>query len=287
VAVTVATKSPRSRKPLVVAAVVGIVAVFSVPALFGAGILFHDQCERTTNLGTESLWTPAVIVNSPPNGTATGWANGSALGPLSGNEVSLGNGSAGVLEVRMNWTVYRTGMVWTLGPGFSDPCTVTLSPTAAGVASGSSPTVWCQLQGPGSASDENLSATTPVPGCSFLGTNLSAEFNDSFVVSCASGSAFDGYCGSFSIQSGGGTVWSVRSITGFSIQIPLPGTVPTSWITVRDPVNQTVLYVLPGAGCWIEEQTGIPPGLSSGLLVWGPYAPYHGNAGVNSGCPFE
>jgi len=285
--VAAAVGPPRSRKPLVVGAVVGVIAVFGLPALFGAGILFHDQCELTTNLGTESLWTPALIVSSPPHGNATGWANGSAMGPYSGDEVSIGNGSAGVLEVRMNWSVYHTGMVWKLGPGLSDPCTVAVWPTVVGLAGDPSSLSWCQLQGPGSASDENLSVTTPLPGCPFLGTNLSVQFNDSFVVSCPGGSAFEGHCGSFSLQSDGGTFWSQRSVMGFSMRIPLPGTTPTSWIPASDPVNQTVRYVLPGAGCWIEEQTGIPAGLSIGLLVWGPYAPYNTSASVDSACPFE
>jgi len=278
----------RSRKPFVAGVAVAIVAIFGLPAIFGAGILFHEECALVTNLGTESLWTPGAIVNAPPNGTAVGWANGSVMGPLSGNGAGVGNGTVEVLEVDLNWTVFRTGLVWTLGPGFSNSCSVSLWPTASGLAGGQSPITWCVLQGPGSLSDINLSANSPVAGCSFLGTNTSAEFNDSFVVSCLYGSAYDGHCGSFTIQEGGaGTFTSWESITGFSIRIPLPGTVPTRWIPAPDPVDQTVRYVLPGPGCWIEEQNGVPPGLSSGLLVWGPYAPYNPNVGINSACPFE
>jgi hypothetical protein len=284
--VNAAPVAPATRKPLLAVVGVVIVVVLMAPALAGAGLLFHVQCQLTKNLGTESIWTPAAVVNSPPNGTAVGWANGSVLGPYSGSEVGFGNGSAEVVEADLNWTVFDTGMVWTLGPGVPEVCTVSLWPTV----SGGSPTALagCLLQGPGNASDENLSVSTPVPGCPFLGTNLSAEFNDSFVLSCPNGLAFQGYCGSFTWQDqGNGTVTLFESVLGFSIRIPLPGASPTTWISASDPVNQTVRYVLPGSGCWIEEQTGTPPGLPSGLSVWGPYYPYNVNVNINSACPFE
>jgi hypothetical protein len=278
----------RSRNAWMAATVLGIVGALTIPALFGAGLLFHDQCDLTTSVGTEALWTPALVVNAPPNGTATGWANGSVLGPSSGNEVSVANGSAGVLEVEMSWTVYRTGMAWTLGPGLPDPCTVSLQPMLSGLAAGGSTLNACLLQGPGGASDENVSATTPVRGCAFLGTNVSAEVNDSFAVSCPSGSAFDTDCGSFVLEQGQrGSLWSARSSVGFPLRIPVPGTFPTSWLSADDPVNQTVIYSLPGPGCWIEEpMRGSPAELPSGLLVWAPSATFHETAPPDSSCPF-
>ncbi len=251
----------------------GIVAiVLLAPMAFGAGVALHYACALTP-LGTESLWTPGVVVNSPPNGSAQGWGNGSQLGADSSSPV-LGNGSAGVLEVRMNWTVFRTGMSWTVGPGLRNGCTQPYWATAAAVR-GVAPSAWCLLQGPGSSSDIGLSTDNPVAGCPFLGTTQAAMFNDSFTARCSNRSAYSGGCGSIQFDEGPLIRTTDRaSVTGFSVQIPLPGQSTDTWVDVGDPMNQTVLYSLSVPGCWIHETVGDPAGLSSGLLTWGLYAPF-------------
>jgi hypothetical protein len=249
---------------------VGVVAVVLLaPMAFGAGLALHSAC-ALTSLGTESIWTPGLVLNAPPNGTAVGWANGTEVG---GNlqTRALGNGSAAVLEVEMNWTVYRTGMAWTVGPGFRDDCTRPYWATVA-AASGGPDMTWCPLQGPGSPSDVGVSTTAPVAGCPFLGTSRAAAFNDSFQLACSNNSAYLGGCGGFSYAIGGFQhVTLGASVTGFAVEIPVPGATAGPWLAVGDPVNQTVHYSFSGPGCWIRETVGAPAGLPFGLLTWGPF----------------
>jgi hypothetical protein len=236
---------------------------------FGDGLALHLEC-ALTSVGTESIWTPGLVVNSPPNGTAIGWANATQVDGNLQSQV-FGNGSATVLEVEMNWTVYRTGMTWTLGPGLRDDCT---RPYWAAVApaTGATNMTWCPLQGPGTPSDVGLSTNTPVAGCPFLGTAQAAAFNDSFQLACSNNSAYLGGCGGVSYAIGPfQRITFGASVTGFAIQIPIPGRTGGPSLTVGDPVNQTVHYSLAGPGCWIKETVGAPAGLPFGLLTWGPF----------------
>lgn len=252
-------------------AVAALAIVLLVPLAFGAGLAVHAEC-ALTSLGTESEWTPGVIVNSPPNGTAIGWANGSVLGA---NEVSfpMHNGSAGVLEVLMNWTVDRTSMVWTTGPGFRNACTQPYWATAAGPTGATADSVWCLLQGPGNGSDLGLSTENPVAGCPFLGTAQAAVFNDSFVVSCPQDSALEGGCETHSFEDAGSIQATYHaSVVGLPVEIPRPGGPAGSWVGVGDPMTQTVTYTIFGPGCWVYEFPAAPAGLASGLPTWGPYS---------------
>ncbi len=88
-------RPPGHRRAFIGGGVLIVLGLLLLPAAWGAGLLFHQQCTLTT-VGTESLWTPAVIVNAPPNGTAIGWANGSALGAFGGASYSLASGSAAI-----------------------------------------------------------------------------------------------------------------------------------------------------------------------------------------------
>ncbi|MCI4327593.1 MAG: hypothetical protein L3K16_08200 [Thermoplasmata archaeon] len=272
----------RSRHPLWIGVVVAALAmVLLVPLAFGGGLAVHSECTLAP-VGTESVWTPGVTVNSPPNGTATGWANGSVLG-ADEESSPMHNGSAGVLEVLMNWTVDRTTMDWTTGPGLRDACTRPYWATAAGPVGATADAVWCLLQGPGNGSDIGLSTETPVTGCPFLGTPQAAEFNESFGVGCPSGSALEGGCGARTLEDGG----SIRStfhasVVGLSVEIPLPRGPAGSWIEVADPMNQAVTYTTFGPGCWVYES---PAGPESGLLTWGPYAAIP-PPGPNAVCTF-
>ncbi len=239
-----------------------------------------------STLGTEALWTPAVVVNSPPNGSATGWANGSFLGSSSGTSVSLSNGSAGVLEVKLNWTIGRLGLVWLLGPGFAQSCPSTYSIVVSG--SPHPTTAWCSLRDGPAVSDINLSTSGPVDGCPFLGTNGAASFDDSFRAYCLNGSAYAGHCGASSISLGA-VGWAVMRIsyTGFAIHVPVPGAESSPWLAVADPVNQAVNYKLVGPGCFIHEAVGNLAGTEVGLLAWGPTEPLaRASAPSDSPCQF-
>ena len=249
--------------------VVLVALVLLAPMAFGAGLAVHSKCALTA-LGTESIWTPGVIVNSPPHGLAQGWANGSQFGGGFGTPI-LGDGSAGVLEVEMNWTVYRTGMVWVAGPGLRDSCLLPYSATAA-MESGTPNSAWCLLQGVGSVSDVNLSTSTPVAGCPFLGTEQAAKFNDSFATQCVNRSALQGGCGALRFDNGA-SIWATfrTSVVGFPVKIPIPGQSAGSWMGVADPMNQTVLDSISGLGCWIYETAGTPTGAPLGPLTWGPF----------------
>jgi hypothetical protein len=259
--------------------------ILLVPMAFGAGLALHLECSLTP-VGSETIWTPGVVVNSPPNGTAIGWANGSVIGADS-ETVMLGNGSAAVLEVEMNWTVERTGMVWTAGPGLAGRCSQPYWVTAADSGVSSTPnSVWCVLQGPGNASDVGLSPSTPVPGCPFLGTDQAAKFNDTFATSCRNVSAYDAGCGSYTLEDAGGPrIATHTTVQGLLVEIPVPGQPVAPWLGAGDPANQTVIYTTWGSGCWIFESEDAPAGLSTGLLTWGPYGTLSGPK--SNVCPFE
>jgi hypothetical protein len=263
--------------------VAALVVVLLVPMAFGAGLALHLECGLTP-LGTESVWTPGVVVNSPPNGSARGWGNGSQLGADGGSPL-LGNGSAGVLEVEMTWTVDRTGMVWTAGPGLRDACTQPYWATAS-AATGTANSAWCPLQGPGNASDVGLSTDTASASCPFLGTSQSAMFHDAFETSCPTGSAYDGGCGAYLEDVGSGIRFTMHvSALDFPVEIPVPGQPAGTWLGVGDPMNQTVLYWTTGPGCWIHESAGASTGLPSGLQTWGSSASVPGQ-GQTAPCTF-
>ncbi|HEV8049706.1 MAG TPA: hypothetical protein VGP88_03835 [Thermoplasmata archaeon] len=270
--------------PLWLAILIPVVAlVILLPMAFGAGLALHSTCALTP-IGTESIWTPGVVVNSPPNGSALGWANGSTVGGDSTSPV-LRNGSAGVVEVEMNWTVYRTGMTWVAGPGLRDQCTRPYWATAT-ATKGFGAIDWCVLQGPDSVSDVGLSPDAPVAGCPFLGTDQAAAFNDSFTLACGNRSAYAGGCGARTVDEAGSVHASFRtSVTGFPVEIPIPGQTTGPWLGVADPMNQTAIASISGLGCWAYEPTGVPAGLSTGLLTWGPYGTLT-SVGPNPVCTF-
>ncbi|MCI4332121.1 MAG: hypothetical protein L3K01_00080 [Thermoplasmata archaeon] len=263
-----------SRRGWAVVTAGAIALVLLVPMAFGAGLVLHSECVLT-RLGTETIWTPGLVVNSPPNGSARGWGNDSQHGVGWGSPL-LSNGSAGVLEIEMNWTVSRAGMAWVAGPGVRHACTVPYWATVA-VDVRSTNSTWCLLQGPGSPSDVGLSSDTPVAGCPFLGTGTAARLNASFATVCANQSAYQGGCGAMQYAIGPGNRISFRaSVIGFPIEIPIPARPAGAWLAVADPMNQTVVSSLSGPGCWVEETVGGPvpavSGLRLGLLTWGTYA---------------
>ena len=252
-------------------ATAAVVLVLLAPSFFGAGLLFHRACGTVATLGTEAIWTPAAIVNSPPNGTARGWGNGTVLGPVAGNSVVQSNGSAGLLEIDLNWTVTQLGSVWVAGAGLAESCAATNGVTVAPVTTTQfEPS--CALQSAGSSSDANLTPANPVPGCPFLGTDQSARFDDTYGATCNAGTSAESPCpgqsiyvSSTYIETG---VFFTTWITGYLLQIPVPGTSPTEWLPVGDPVTQTVVYHLFGPRCYLGEYVGGLPGGAEGLMSW-------------------
>ncbi len=276
-------RTGRHRTELTVGVVIAVAGALLIPTAFGAGLLLHRECQVVSTAGSEAIWTPAAIVNAPPNGSARGWANGSVMGPLSGNSIALDNGSSGLLEVDLNWTVLRLGEVWAIGPGLPTSCLETFAVSAEPLTL-KDHLVWCTLQSSPSASDIGLNASLPVEGCSFLGTNQSARFSDTYAVACPGAYGTPVPCPSnlvavTPIYPGIGLYITI-SITGFSIEIPIPSDPHGDWLPVGDPISQTEKYGLSRGACYQYEALGpladvieSPPHANDGPLAWGPAKP--------------
>src|SRR5579875_3065719 len=125
-----------------------LLAFLSEPSYFIASIVpycgSHLICSLGSQIGTEQLWTPIILLNSPYGGSAVGSSStstqssirivsgdpdyGGALIETSAtdsvtSQISESNGSAGGVFELDTWTFYQAVTVRVGGDGQDNPCT--------------------------------------------------------------------------------------------------------------------------------------------------------------------
>ncbi len=212
---------------LVAAVVFAAVVVVPLAASLSWALVAHYECGPGTQVASELLWTPLVLVNSPYGG----FANGTGTFPSSGGFIiSLSNGSSAGSFEQMRWNISTSVRVMVAGPGANAVCTGFLARIGQKEGAFSAFSV-----GPPNAtsdSDQNTTAT-PLGVDSVIFHNAYVEA-DRTLSTCSSGPMF----------------WSAKA-TEMVVDVPFPvlGGTATVSATLEGTYNYT--YTLPGHfGTW-------------------------------------
>jgi hypothetical protein len=247
----------------VIPAVIGVLLAVALLYLASVGSVpapappTYQVCAILSVYAHEQVWTPILIITSPPNGTAEGWSNGTLAhlgvsGPANGTAL-------GVYSL-INWSIMKAGTETEKGTGVSQGCPPTY---VAGLnQSYQSPQQICYYQ-LASPSDAGLSVNRSVyPGCSFLGGNDVAWFNATFNTSLPCPT----YC--YEYLGVGNTLTTTGDSTDFTLNVPYVLSGVTHWAS--GPVYQTITvrYTEQGPGCFQPRVFG-ESSPSYGFLTWG------------------
>lgn len=243
-----------------VAIAVGIIA----PSVIGGqlhGASGTMVCAVTGVATSEAVWTPLMIVTSPPQGNADGFTQGDGIAQhqwVGG----VANGSASGVYADVNWTIERLGLVpgasfWN-GSACPAPFVAVVNQTT-----GSAAGRVCQLQGP-SPSDWGLDVNKSNPACPFLGTAnvgwLNASFGNS--LHCSS-------WGCYLFVGANSRSPFANSVGDLGISVPFSLSGVMYWTQGLLPGSVTVQYNLTGPGCFQpREYNAVFP--SNTFLTWGP-----------------
>ena len=249
----------------------GLVLILVIPTILplGKGFFFHDTCEKGSPISSATIWTPLLVVNAPQFGTAYGRSNGT-LYPWSSSqplELNLSDGAVGILMANVNWTLVHVHVARVSGAGDSTGCAM---PFEAIPQSGGPP-VTCYLQGATNLSDANVSTSTPVAGCPFLGTNMSAQFPDAYnqtVCTYAERAAWS--CEVYGVSEPAG--WGIGPwLDSISVALPMLVGGKLAWIPASMPQTVSLVYSSENSGCWRTQYIDSGP-RSNGWIAWGPYS---------------
>ncbi len=234
-----------------------VVALFLCTLVGTWAPVAHWTCATTESGPQFDRWLPAVLVNSPYGGTASGmgvlpagFPGGSNIPIGWGTSVTNGTSAGAFFEV--NWSVQGLGNVVTLGPGTNDRCSepyrvVLESPPQYGGVSRIIPH-------PSSLTDlgeaNNLTITAGASG-----THQTPQFNNTFTAS-----------NSVPISTCGGPVKTIPVRTvGLTIGFSTPTNSSGPTLLYRLPLQQSFTYTFPANfGVWRVDNLSAPGGPGGG-----------------------
>jgi hypothetical protein len=216
----------------------------------------HMVCSLGSQVATEQLWTPIILLNSPYGGTSQGTSTiqtttsikivsgnpnyGGALVEVSstnsiGSKINETNGGAGGVFELDTWTIYNAVTIWIGGDGQDNPCT---QPYVAKITAHSGNLYIAPLLQPGTKSDVNEPTSVNSAGYSSVifhnGWNNSASYS---TISINGQSGFTLYVST--------TNAIVTSLTiGFGSNT-ISGTLTEGTSSTND-----YSYSFPAYGCW-------------------------------------
>jgi hypothetical protein len=176
----------RTAKWLGLLGALAVCVLLLLPVLTAWGPLFHWECETKGRIYSQHMMIPAVLVNSPFGGNATGdgymapdFPGGPGYPNRSGGygEVDV-NGSAGGPFFSVNLSLCRESSTVVLGPGYDSKCPSIYAVGFEQSWNSFRGVTGATLLGRGNTSDAN--EPTTVSFAAFAGSPLTPSWNNSF-----------------------------------------------------------------------------------------------------------